>query len=161
MKINFLPIKTLDKFKYQTPPETPEILICSPEQAWLLCRELGAAATWTRRILISWLLCKGKIYCSLPKEEALQRRGTTVRVTKRQPQNTQSLWLYRCATSQKKDGRKLLESRARRGSKSQRHLSHSNLPYLCFWGPSARWKGSKEERLLALSSKHSSHTKAA
>lgn len=74
-KINFLPIKTLDKIKQQTEPEPPEILICSPEEAWLLCREVGAVATQTRRILISWFPCKGKIYCSLPEVEALQKRG--------------------------------------------------------------------------------------
>lgn len=103
----------------------PKILICSPEQAWLLHRELGAMATQTSRILINWLLCKGRIYCAMHKEAVLKKRGTTVPVIKRQPQNTPAsrrkwtLWHYRDATSLNKDRRKLFAERGKRGLKSQ------------------------------------------
>lgn len=126
----------------------PKILICSPEQAWLLHRELGAMATQTSRILINWLLCKGRIYCAMHKEAVLKKRGTTVPVIKRQPQNTPASrrkwtpWHYRDATSLNKDRRKLFAERGKRGLKSHRHLLHSNLPSPCPWGPSTCQKGS-------------------
>lgn len=138
----------------------PKILICSPEQAWLLHRELGAVATQTSRILINGLLCKGRIYCAMHKEVALKKGGTTVPVIKRQPQNTPASrckwipWLYRHATSRNEDRRKLSGERGRKGLKSQRHPLHSSLPSPC-------QKGSQGEGLLALSSKHLGHTRAA
>jgi len=123
-------------------------------------------ATQTSRILINQLLCKGEIYCALCKAAALQKRVTAVHVIKRQPQHTpafrhkRSLGPYRHVTSLNKDRRKSLGGRGKRGSKSQRHILHSNLPSPWLWGPFMCWKGSRREGLLALSSRDLGHTKA-